>query len=78
MKAIQTFYRGHLFRSRLEARWAAFFQTIGWTWEYEPIDFNGWIPDFGIYGSETIYVEIKPVTEFPEEVAKKITKSGCQ
>lgn len=77
MKAIQTSYGGHLFRSRLEARWAAFFQAIGWIWEYEPVDFNGWIPDFGIYGSSVLYVEIKPVTEFPEDVAKKITNSGC-
>lgn len=29
---------GYRFRSRLEERWAAFFTTIGWDWEYEPVD----------------------------------------
>ena len=35
IKAIETEYRGCLFRSRLEARWAVFFDAIGWTWQYE-------------------------------------------
>lgn len=46
MKAIPTVYGGVCFRSRLEARWAAFFDLIEWSWLYEPIDLNGWIPDF--------------------------------
>ena len=36
MKAIQTEYKGYLFRSRLEARWAVFFDACGVEWEYEP------------------------------------------
>ena len=36
MKAIQTEYKGYLFRSRLEARWAVFFDACGVDWEYEP------------------------------------------
>lgn len=36
LKAIQTEYKGYLFRSRLEARWAVFFDAIGVAWEYEP------------------------------------------
>ena len=43
---IPTKYNGINFRSRLEARWAAFFDQLKWEWEYEPIDLNGWIPDF--------------------------------
>jgi hypothetical protein len=74
---IPTTYNGHRFRSRLEARWAAFFDLLGWRWEYEPRDFDGWIPDFVIYGKAPVYVEIKPVVEFPEEVAAKIKRSGC-
>lgn len=35
-KAIQTEYRGYLFRSRLEARWAVFFDACRIPWEYEP------------------------------------------
>jgi hypothetical protein len=34
--AIRTEYRGVLFRSKLEARWAVFFDTLGIPWEYEP------------------------------------------
>lgn len=58
-----------LFRSRLEARWAAFFDLAGWKWEYEPIDLNGWTPDFRITfpcshsecsGNHTLLVEVKP------------------
>ena len=44
--AIPTMYRGIRMRSRLEAKWAYFMDGLGWKWEYEPIDLNGWIPDF--------------------------------
>jgi hypothetical protein len=46
MAARLTMYKGVEFRSRLEARWAAFFDLLGWTWEYEPIDLVFWTPDF--------------------------------
>lgn len=36
LKAIQTEYKGYLFRSRLEARWAVFLDSLGVKWEYEP------------------------------------------
>jgi hypothetical protein len=35
MKAIETIYNGYKFRSRLEARWAVFFDTLGVPYEYE-------------------------------------------
>lgn len=35
MKAIETRYSGYNFRSRLEARWAVFFDSLGIEWEYE-------------------------------------------
>ena len=35
IKAIETRYAGCHFRSRLEARWAVFFDTLGIRWEYE-------------------------------------------
>lgn len=57
--AIPTRYNGVNFRSRLEARWAAFFDLCGWTWEYEPFDLRGWIPDFRLEGR--LLVEIKPI-----------------
>lgn len=79
IKAKPTMYRGVLFRSRLEAKWAAFFDNVGWHWGYEPCEFNGWFPDFAIYGSEghIIYVEVKPICEFCKETTDKIDASGC-
>lgn len=47
---IQTSYSGYRFRSRLEARWAVFFDVLGVRWEYEPEGYrlpSGWyLPDF--------------------------------
>ena len=53
IKAIETKYKGYRFRSRLEARWAVYFDTLGVAWEYEPEGFdlgNGlyYLPDFKI------------------------------
>ena len=61
--AIPTKYNHVQFRSRLEARWAAFFDLAGWEWHYEPVDMNGWIPDFVLLGKQgnQIYVEVKPI-----------------
>lgn len=59
MHAIPTSYGGVNFRSRLEARWAAFFDLLGWPWEYEPIDLAGYIPDFILDGR--VLVEVKPL-----------------
>jgi hypothetical protein len=39
-KAIETLYRGYRFRSRLEARWAVFFDVAGIGWQYEPEGFD--------------------------------------
>lgn len=36
IKAIETRYAGCRFRSRLEARWAVFFDRLNIPWEYEP------------------------------------------
>lgn len=40
MKAIDTIYKGCKFRSRLEARWAVFFDDLGIAWDYEPQGFR--------------------------------------
>lgn len=62
LKAIPTWYAGCKFRSRLEARWAVFFDTIGTDWQYEPESYDtpyGWyIPDFylPVHGA---WVEVK-------------------
>lgn len=73
--AIPTVYRGIQFRSRLEAKWAWIFDRLGWQWEYEPIDLNGWIPDFVIQGEKPILVDVKPIFVFDEGIAHKIQKA---
>jgi hypothetical protein len=83
MNAIPTTYAGVRFRSRLEARWASFFDVVGWPWLYEPHDLGGYIPDFalpvGWDGEERpLLVEVKPalyVTELAQH-APKIIASG--
>jgi hypothetical protein len=40
IRAIDTEYAGHLFRSRLEARWAYVFDLMKIRWEYEPEGFE--------------------------------------
>ena len=40
IKAIETEYNGYKFRSRLEARWAVFFDAAGIKYEYEPEGFE--------------------------------------
>ncbi len=75
IKAHPTKYNGVKFRSRLEARWAAFFDLCLWDWEYEPIDLDGWVPDFRVTfpcshsecsGSHSLLVEIKPYYSISE------------
>ncbi len=77
--AIETIYRKFLFRSRLEAKWAVFFDLCGWPWSYEPLDFNGWIPDFAI-GEHPTLVEVKPFFKREEwgDAIAKIEASGCR
>ena len=82
MKAIDTEYKGYLFRSRLEARWAVFFDTCGVDWEYEPEGYdlgNGvyYLLDFLLHGVDgrdggDLYVEVKG--EMTPGDAKKIQR----
>lgn len=77
IKAITTYYNGYKFRSRLEARWAVFFDAAKIRYEYEPEGFrleNGlcYLPDFYL-PDENMYVEVKP----PRKGAwKDIAKAG--
>ena len=68
---IPTVYRSTRFRSRLEARWAAFFDLIRWSWVYEPFDAEGYIPDFLITGKRGLLVEVGPCVDLDEYKAKK-------
>lgn len=74
--AIPTTYRGIRMRSRLEAKWASIFDALGWEWEYEPIDLNGWIPDFVFpnhpFFKRPLLAEIKPIFAKDTAVINKI------
>jgi hypothetical protein len=70
--AIQTQYNGVLFRSRLEARWAVFFDTLGIKYCYEAEGYSlpsgNYLPDFYIpnqrwfqHKENGLFVEIKGV-----------------
>ena len=79
IRAIPTRYAGRQFRSRLEARWATFFDLVGWRWEYEPFDLRGWIPDFALIGAhQTSLVEVKPVADFGEEACRQARKKAVR
>ena len=68
--SIPTVYRGIEFRSRLEAKWAAFFDEIRWHHTYEPFDGAGYLPDFLIHGgAEPLLVEIKPAVTYTDYCA---------
>lgn len=63
IKAIETVYAGYRFRSRLEARWAVFFDFLKWDWQYEKEGFElpsgKYLPDFWI-GTVNMWAEVKP------------------
>lgn len=74
IKNIPTTYKGILFRSRLEARWAYYWDLIGLKWMYEFEGFilsNGeyYLPDF--YIPEFGYIEIKPEGGVTEDALRK-------
>jgi hypothetical protein len=73
---IPTEYAGVAFRSRLEAKWAAFFDLVGWSWVYEPIDAPGYIPDFLIQGRHPFFVEVGPCATLAEYEDKSAKASG--
>ena len=65
MKPIETKYNGYRFRSRLEAKWAVFFDALGIKYLYEPEGFelrdgSYYLPDFYLPELKT-WVEIKGV-----------------
>jgi len=64
--AITTTYDGIEYRSRLEARWAAFMKNVGWDIVYEPFDGDGYIPDFLVQGPNPMLVEVKPAVTLAE------------
>lgn len=67
VSAIETEFRGTLFRSRTEARWAVFFHALGISYAYEPERLNlssgeSYLPDFFLADFDA-YFEVKPSSE---------------
>lgn len=67
IKPIETVYNGYRFRSRLEARWAVFFDAGNIKYQYEPEGFEydladgekcRYLPDFFL-PEQKVYVEVK-------------------
>lgn len=74
LKAVETKYKGCRFRSRLEARWAVFFEYLEVKWEYEKEGFelgeNGrYLPDFWL-PTEHVWVEIKGAAPSDKDYSK--------
>lgn len=89
IKPVPTRYKGVLFDTRTEARWAAFLDRLGVDWSYHPFDLDGWFPDFLLTFPAVQYsngdgktafttkreflAEVKPITEFDPTTAGKMS-----
>lgn len=82
IRPIETRYKGYRFRSRLEARWAVFFDALGVKWKYESEGYilpNGrrYLPDFFLsypdhpqFRNAGYWIEIKGSEVTDEEIEK--------
>jgi hypothetical protein len=66
IRAIETYYNGFRFRSRLEARWSIFFDALGLKFEYELQGYamgeQCYLPDFWLPRLQ-LWAEVKPDLE---------------
>lgn len=90
MKPIETFYKGCKFRSRLEARWAVFFDSLKIIWEYEKEGFvmttgetylpDFWLPQldcfFEVKGAEPTDIERKKAFRLSAEACKLVVMAS--
>lgn len=80
IKPIETIYKGHRFRSRLEARFAVFFDYMGIRYIYEPEGYdlgNGikYLPDFYLPDADQFF-EVKGIlTELDIEKIEKLSSA---
>jgi hypothetical protein len=81
MKAIETWYAGNRFRSRLEARWAVFLDKTEIDWDYEPqgyvVPATGkaipYLPDFWLRSGQ--WAEVKGFLEMTELI--RLLRIAC-
>lgn len=75
LKAIETEYKSHRFRSRCEARWAIFLDGLGINWEYEKegFDLDGlwYLPDFWV-PFWNAFIEVKGGQPSSDEIEKAV------
>jgi hypothetical protein len=75
LKPIATIYRGYRFRSRLEARWAVFFDAASIKFEYDLEDHR--LPSTSVYLHDFyltdlgLYVEVQPAANLDPKILKK-------
>jgi hypothetical protein len=91
IKVIPTRYKGYRFRSRSEARFAVFLDTLGVKWEYEKEGYDlgkhgyylpdFWLPDVSLRSKKDgIFVEIKGNVPTEKEQSKCLAlakMTGC-
>jgi hypothetical protein len=80
IKALPTYYKGVKFKSRLEARWAVYFDYMGISWQYEPQGFDlgdgiRYLPDFLLNGY--VWAEVK-AGSFDEQELEKCRRLTSQ
>lgn len=84
---IDTEYNGYYFRSRLEARYAVYFDELGWEYEYESegykLDSGFYLPDFYLPEIDCfVEVKAKPLNKLEmkicTELAERLSKNEQQ
>ena len=82
IKALPTYYKGHTFRSRLEARWAIVFDHLNIPWEYEKeayaLPSGNYLPDFWLPTiREGMWFEVKgqEPTDHEEKLAWELANA---
>lgn len=74
-KQMSAIYDNLEFKTRLQARWAAFFDMVGWEWKANPSPVDDWSPDFRVTfpcahsecsGSHTLLIAVLPITKIED------------
>jgi len=70
---LDTFYDSRYFRSRTEARWAVFFNSLGWAYDYElegyELKSGFYLPDL-YFKDINVWAEVKPFELTDSELQK--------
>lgn len=81
VNAVPTVHNGIRFRSRTEARWAAFMDALGIGYEYEPYRFalsvgGFYVPDFWVK-TFNAWLEVKPANDYIRKQERKKAEQFC-